>query len=218
MTNTALNPNWPNAPDPDYTFVFSNFETPTNTGLTYYGQRLRAFVVPPATGAYTFWIASDNTSELFLSRDELPSDATPIAWVNTATSPRQWTLETNQQSAPITLQAGVRYYLEAIMQHTAGIDNLAVRWQLPDGTFEEPLTVFSAAGTRLVPCDGLDTPPGIYVQPTNVTAPDGGSAAFVLLATNRAPMAYQWYLQRHQSWSHRHQPRICPEQRQSQRQ
>jgi len=193
LTNTTLNPNWPNAPDPDDTFVLSNFETPTNTGMTCYGQRLRTFVVPPATGAYTFWIASDNTSELFLSGDELPSDVIPIAWVTTATNPRQWTLETNQQSAPVTLQAGLRYYLEAIMQYTAGVDNLAVRWQLPNGTFEEPLTVFSAAGTHLVPCDGLDTPPGIYVQPTNVTAPDGGSAAFVLLATNRAPMAYQWY-------------------------
>ena len=32
------------------------------------------------------------------------------------------------------------------------------------------------------------------MQPANVTAPDGGSAAFVLLATNRAPMTYQWYL------------------------
>ena len=175
LTNTTLNPNWPNAPDPDDTFVLSNFETPTNTGMTCYGQRLRTFVVPPATGAYTFWIASDNTSELFLSGDELPSDAIPIAWVTTATNPRQWTLETNQQSAPVTLQAGLRYYLEAIMQYTAGIDNLAVRWQLPNGTFEEPLTVFSTAGTHLVPCDGVDTPPGIYVQPTNMTAPDGAA-------------------------------------------
>jgi hypothetical protein len=194
LTNTTLNPNWPNGPDPGFTFVFSNFETPTNTGMTYYGQRLRTFVVPPATGAYTFWIASDNTSELFLSRDELPSEAVPIAWVTTATNPRQWTLETNQQSAPVMLQAGVRYYLEAIMQHTAGVDDLAVRWQLPNGAFEEPLTAFSSAGTHLVPCDGLDTPPGIYLQPANAVAPDGGSAEFVVLATNRAPLAYQWYL------------------------
>jgi len=194
LTNTTLNPNWPNAPDAGYSYVLSNFETPTNTGMTYYGQRLRTFVVPPATGAYTFWIASDNTSALFLSRDESPSDAVPIAWVTGETNPRQWTLETNQQSTPVTLQAGLRYYLEAIMQHTTGIDNLAVRWQLPDGTFEGPMTELGTAGTRLVPCDGIDTPPGIYVQPANVTAPDGGSAAFGLLATNRAPLAYQWYL------------------------
>ena len=194
LTNTTLNPAWPNAPNQDYTFVFPNFETPTNTGMTYYGQRLRTFIVPPATGSYTFWIASDNTSELFLSSDELPSHASPVAWVSTATNPRQWTLETNQQSAPMTLQAGIRYYLEAIMQHSTGPDNLAVGWQLPSGDFEEPLTGFGTAGTRLVPCDGLDTPPGIYLQPTNMTAPDGGSAAFVLLATNRAPLAYQWYL------------------------
>ncbi|MGO8929000.1 MAG: lamin tail domain-containing protein [Limisphaerales bacterium] len=194
LTNTALNPNWPNAPDPEYTLVLPTFETPTNTGLTCYGQRLRTFVVPPATGSYTFWIASDNTSELFLSSDELPSHESPVAWVSTATDPRQWTLETNQQSAPILLQAGVRYYLEALMQYTGGIDNLAVRWQLPNGAMEEPLNAYGTSGTRLVPCNGLDTFPGIYLQPTNFTAPDGGSAAFVLLATNSAPLTYQWYL------------------------
>jgi hypothetical protein len=215
LTNTTLNPNWPNAPDPGYTDIFSSFETPTNTGMTYYGQRLRTFVVPPATGAYTFWIASDNTSELFLSRDEMASDAIPIAWVATATNPRQWTLETNQQSAPVTLQAGLRYYLEAIMQHTIGNDNLAVRWQLPNGTFEEPLSAFSSAGAHLIPCDGLDTLPGIYVQPTSVSARDGGSAEFVLLATNRAPLAYQWCVN---GTSLGHQPRLRTEQRQSQRQ
>jgi hypothetical protein len=192
LTNSSLNPNWPDNPDPNFSDILTDFETQTNTGMTYYGQRLRAFVVPPTNGVYTLAIASDDTSELLLSPDEEPARATPIAWVATSTNPRQWTKETNQQSAPITLQAGRRYYLEALMQQGTGPDNLAVRWQLPNGTFEEPLSAMSAAGTRLVPYRGIDTPPGINVQPTDLTVWDGRDAVFSLLVTNQSAIAYQW--------------------------
>src|SRR6266481_2808597 len=69
LTNTSLNPNWPNNPNPAYTTVFTNFETETNL-LDGYGQRLRGFIVPPLTGFYVFWIASDASSSLFLSSSE----------------------------------------------------------------------------------------------------------------------------------------------------
>jgi hypothetical protein len=156
LTNTSYNPSWPNNSNAGYTTIYTAFETETNTGLTYYGQRLRTFVVPPLTGPYAFWVASDDTSELWLSSDEEPANAQRIAWVSTFTAPRQWTKETNQQSAPITLQAGRRYYLEAVMQQGTGNDNLAVRWQLPTGSFEEPLSAISSAGTWLIPFIGTD--------------------------------------------------------------
>ena len=120
LTNSAFNPRWPDNPDPDFTDTFYAFETETNTGLLNYGQRLRCFVVPPATGPYRFWIASDNTSELYLSSDENPAGKTRIAWVSTAVAAREWTREPNQQSAPTTLEGGHRYYLEALMQQSAG--------------------------------------------------------------------------------------------------
>ncbi|MHC2993445.1 hypothetical protein OB13_18385, partial [Pontibacter sp. HJ8] len=49
-----------------------------------------------------------------------------------------------QQSAKITLEAGKRYYIEALMKEENGGDNLAVGWQLPDGSLERPI-----AGNRL---------------------------------------------------------------------
>ena len=192
LTNTTLNPNWPDNPDPDFSEILSDFETQTNTGMIYYGQRLRTFVIPPLTGEYVFSIASDDTSALFLSGDETPAGLTPIAGVNLATNPREWTRETNQQSAPISLQSGHRYYLEALMQQGTGNDNLAVRWRLPDGTYEEPLRTPSPAGTLLIPCRGVEAPPGIYLQPTNLTVFDGRDAVFSLLVTNQSPVAYQW--------------------------
>src|SRR3982751_6445025 len=50
LTNTSLNPNWPDNPNPSYTKVFDNFETEADSGLSNYGERLRTFVVPPTNG------------------------------------------------------------------------------------------------------------------------------------------------------------------------
>lgn len=194
LTNTTYNPNWPNSPNPAYTRVYTNFEADANTGMNDYGQRMRAFVVPPTDGNYTFWVASDDNSDLFLSTDESPLNKHLIAWVATWTASREWTKEPNQQSAPVPLQGGRRYYLEAIMQQGTGGDNLAVRWQIPDGTFEEPLPSFSPAGTRLIPCNGIDTQPGIFQQTTNVTAVEGTTATFSVLVTNGAGVSYAWQL------------------------
>lgn len=194
LTNTANNSNWPNNPSAAYTHVFTNFETELNTGMNYYGQRLRAFVVPPMNGYYTFWIASDDTSLLLLSTNENSANEKPIASVTSYTTWRDFTAEANQQSVPIYLQGGQRYYLEALMQQGTGGDNLTVQWELPNGTIELPLTTPSAAGTLLIPFTGLTNTPGIYLQPTNMTITEEGNVTFSLLVTNQSNVNYQWIL------------------------
>jgi hypothetical protein len=193
LTNTTYNPNWPAYPNPSYTSFFTNFETEINSGKTYYGQRVRAFVVPPTNGSYTFWIASDDSSNLFLSSDENPTNKTLIAYITAWTGSESWTTYPSQQSAPVNLLGGVRYYLEALMQQGGGGDNLAVRWQLPNGAYEQPLSSQSPAGSWLVPFTGLTTAPGIYLQPVNTSAVENQNAAFSLVATNPAPVTYQWF-------------------------
>ena len=195
LTNTTYNPNWPANPVAAYTQVLPGYETPVNTGMNYYGQRLRAFVVPPTNGTYTFWIASDDNSLLLLSTNENPANEIPIASVASWTAWRNFTSESTQQSAPVYLQGGQRYYLEALYQQGNGGDNLTVQWQLPNGTIELPLATGSAADTLLVPFTGLTNKPGIYVQPaTNATAIENSSVTFSLLATNQAAVSYQWRL------------------------
>jgi regulation of enolase protein 1 (concanavalin A-like superfamily) len=193
LTNTTDNPNWPNNPAASYTHIFTNFETEINTGMNYFGQRLRTFVVPPTNGAYTFWIASDDTSQLYLSTNENPAGMAPIASNTAWTGSEQWTEYASQQSAPISLQGGCRYYLEAQMQQGTGGENLSVRWQLPNGTFEQPMAAVSGAGTLLIPCNGVDTEPAIFTQSSNETVVENLTAVFSVLVTNQSPSAYQWF-------------------------
>ena len=195
LTNTVNNPNWPDNPNPAYTTNFTTFEAESNTSMNNYGQRMRTLVVPPEDGDYIFWIASDDASQLFVSTDENPANMAMVASVNSWTGSREWAKEPNQRSAPIHFQSGRRYYVEARMQQGGGGDNLAVRWQLPDATIEEPLATLSGAGTRLIPFTGLTNTPGIYLQPAASTAGvENGNATFSLLVTNQANVRYQWRL------------------------
>lgn len=115
---------------PDTTTVMQSFEIPTNTADSY-GVRLRGYVTPPASGDYTFWIASDDEGQLLLSDSEDPSAAALIANVPGWSSSRQWDKFSQQQSQVISLVAGKPYYIEALMKEGGGGDNLAVAWAGP---------------------------------------------------------------------------------------
>lgn len=185
VSDLTNHPSFPNNPS-STNYLVDVFEAPTDI-LENYGQRVRGYVVAPQTGNYTFWIASDDGSTLFLSSDEQPVNRREIASVSSWTSSREWSKEPNQQSSAIPLSAGRRYYIEALMKEGGGGDNLAVRWQLPDGTVEEPIP-----GTRLIPFGVSFTPPIIKTQPTNVTAMEGTTASFRVEVNNLDPIAYQW--------------------------
>ena len=142
------------------------FESPINVGDNY-GSRIQGYICVPATGDYTFWIASDDYSELWLSSDENPANKIKIASVTGATRSREWTKYASQQSVAISLQGGRRYYIEALHKENKGGDNLAVGWQLPDGTQERPIP-----GTRLIPfqASGNNNPV------VSITSPEDGQS------------------------------------------
>ncbi|MCI4671618.1 MAG: T9SS type A sorting domain-containing protein [Bacteroidia bacterium] len=118
--------------------ALTEIETPTNVADNY-GGRIRGYIFPPQTGTYNFWIASDDQGELFISIDDDPANKVSIANVPGWTSSRQWAKYPDDQQGSVSLVAGQRYYFEARFKEGGGGDNLAVRWQLPDGTFEEPI-------------------------------------------------------------------------------
>jgi hypothetical protein len=147
---------------PTSTRLLSLFEGPINNGDNY-ASRIRGYICPPVSGNYVFWIASDNNSALYLSTSDDPNTKVKIAQQDLNTSSRQWTKYANQKSQPISLIAGHSYYIEALHREGSQSDNLAVGWQLPDGTLERPIP-----GNRLSP---FQVGSALALKPNSYTVP-----------------------------------------------
>lgn len=130
VSDLTGNPAYPNSPTGSS--VYTSFDGPHGfDDYINYGERWRGYLCPPSSGAYTFWIASDDASQLFLSTNSNPTNKTQIAYTNSWTSYLQWTKYASQQSAAITLSAGQPYYIEALHKQGDGGYNLSVAWQGP---------------------------------------------------------------------------------------
>ncbi len=154
--------------NPAYDHHLENFEEPATSDVNY-GARIHGYICPPVSGNYTFWIASNDHSELWLSTDDDPSHKVMIAHISGATNPRQWDKFPTQKSVPITLMRGQRYYILALHKQGVGTSNLAVGWQLPSGTMERPIP-----GSRLSPAsrEGNTNPL------VTITSPASGESFF----------------------------------------
>jgi hypothetical protein len=126
--------------NPDGSLWLDTFEVPRSKPaelsvlVDSYGARLRGYLYPPADGDYTFWITSDNGSEFLLSTDDDPANATAMCQVPEGnwSGAREWDkFPTDQQSQPVTLQAGQNYYVEAIYKEGSGGDGVAIAWAGP---------------------------------------------------------------------------------------
>ncbi|MFM2293596.1 MAG: hypothetical protein RLZZ350_9, partial [Verrucomicrobiota bacterium] len=108
------------------------FESPPNRGINY-ATRMRGFLHPPTTGKYTFWIASDNSSELWLSQSSDPAAAKRIAYIEADkfSKPREWARLPTQKSEKIFLEADKSYFIEAVYEQSSGYEHLAVAWEGP---------------------------------------------------------------------------------------
>ncbi len=153
---------------PTSTSQLTIFEGPSHVANN--GSRIHGYICPPQTGNYIFWIASDNSSELWLSTNDQPSNKIKIASVTGNTRVREWNKFPSQMSAPISLTAGVKYYIETLHKENSEGDNLAVGWQMPNGVQERPIP-----GSRLSP---FTTVPGgiTYTPNTFAVIGDYGSS------------------------------------------
>lgn len=127
---TALtgNINYPN--NPSSKTLISSMEAVPGQGENY-GARIAGYIIAPATGSYTFWIASDDYGELWLSTNDQPANKKKIAYHTSYTNSRQWNKFPTQKSVAINLVKGQKYFIEALMKEATGGDNLAVAWQKP---------------------------------------------------------------------------------------
>jgi len=130
VVDLVSSPRFPHKPDQADTI--QEFANPSSFGENY-GLRVTGLIVPPRTGEYVFYVCSDDASELYLSTNEFPDNKRRIASVSSYYErARMWTeLEPTGISAPVHLQAGKYYYIEALMKEGIGGDHFSVAWQLP---------------------------------------------------------------------------------------
>jgi hypothetical protein len=86
-----------------------------------YVERLTAFFVPPYNANYTFYITSDDASDLFLSTDFSEANARLVAQETSFNTLDNsfWRDPSIQRSAPIPLLAGRKYWFR--IRHIQGI-------------------------------------------------------------------------------------------------
>ena len=163
VTNLTSNPNYPNSPSTSGTYTI--FEIPENSGNNF-GMKVYGYICPPATGNYIFWIASDESAELWLSTTISPANKVRIAYNTSATKSRQWTKSATQKSVAISLLAGQKYYIEVLMKEGTGSDNLSVAWTKPGQNISAPGEVIP--GTYLSVNNSMDSQPP--TAPSNLAA------------------------------------------------
>src|ERR1051325_709115 len=149
LTNlTVADPNFPASPDFPYATTSGLQDSPTQTGS--FGTWARGFLEAPQTGSYTFWIASDDDGQFSLSTDATEAHLTAICTNSGAVGQFQYNVKPAQQSAPISLVAGQKYYFEMLHSQGVGGEHCEVSWRLPDGTSEN---VISSNHLWVVPVD-----------------------------------------------------------------
>jgi len=178
---------------PDIHNILFTFSTPANQGDNF-GERVSAIFVPKVTTNYTFFVTTDDDSDLFLSTDATPANKRMIAQEVDWSGPLTWLSNgggtggnqlpqkrsdqwNNGATVPfangIPLVAGTPYYIEVAHHEGGGGDNVDVTFKYvgePDPTDGTPSRI---TPTTLGPyVQGLN---GGYVVITN--QPQGGTVA-----------------------------------------
>ncbi len=122
ITGTAVSDLTSDANYPDNSTgreLITKLQGPTNWADNY-GTSIRGYVIPPADGNYTFWIAGADSGELWLGTNSNPASTALIAYT-----------PGNPQSSPKLLASGQKYYVEVLHKAGIGNDNISVSWQGP---------------------------------------------------------------------------------------
>ncbi|XP_073235542.1 uncharacterized protein [Porites lutea] len=136
--------------NPNVVYILRQFDAPFDFH-TFYGQRLTAYLQVSESGNYTFFVACDDTCELWLRTekeehvekmaDNEASGKLLLIKLDYWTDRNQWNKFPSQQtSKEIWLSKCQSYSLELLMRQFGGKDGASVGMKLPNGTFIGPIT------------------------------------------------------------------------------
>lgn len=179
-----------------------NAETAANI-LDNYGSWVRGYLTAPETGTYTFWLASDDEGQFYMNTDPTdplnPAKTNLICWVPGYSGNREWTKYPQQQSAPVSLEAGKTYYVEILHKEGTGNDYIVLGWQTPSGALERPMPAWHFQPMRdtnplwLDPDVEVVLGPVVPRQAGDPSVYDGMNVVVYANVNLAQPVTYQWF-------------------------
>lgn len=173
--------NDPKFPDsPDMVSYPDSMENIENTAII--GYQMAGYLHPMQSGIYTFYISGNNTStRLLLSPDADPATKTELLLGGT-TGVRNF----SAPSTEVLLEAGQKYYIEALGKRVWGGGSFHVGWQYE--TWAEPQLITGENLSSLAPSG----PVSITTAPVATTTSVGGTVTLNVEAAGTPPYSYQW--------------------------
>ena len=120
------NANFPDSPDS--VGAFPDLQATSDDGDDF-GRRIRGFIHAPTTGPYVFYVAADQSSELWISNSTDESQTELAVATQVPTEANDW--EDAAKSGIVYLAAGQKYYFELLHKESSGPDHISVGWQQP---------------------------------------------------------------------------------------
>ncbi len=140
ITNHSSYPN-----NPSNTFHLTKLEK--NGIHAKRGLVISGFIIPPTTGKYDFYFASDDNGRFFLSSDCDPANKSLIAQVTPQcgwTHYKQWNKCPEQKKLNVNLVKDKPYYFEVFVKNGGGAGHFAVGWKKPGSN-----SIVSISGNQL---------------------------------------------------------------------
>jgi len=159
---------------PSRRLLFTSADTPEWEYGGNYGSVSQGLILAPETGSYIFHVASDDQSELFLSKDETPAKLALICQVTSWSLHLDWagasmgmpdTSPVNgNRSNPISLVQGQKYFFRDFHVEGTGGDGISIGWELPSSHG----TISVIPGTNLMALVNTDVAavPALSISPT----------------------------------------------------
>lgn len=196
------------ASTPDSVLWMNSFDSRSvlpDTSHELYGARITGFIIPTETANYDFFLSSDDASQLYLSTDASTAN---LALIAEETGCCHGFLEPGAPTTtatPITLQAGQKYAVEALLKEGGGGDFIQVAWRkTTDTTPAASLTPIP--GAYLAAYTGPGSALSITVPPHSLTVGENASATFTvgftstnvppagrIIGTMGNPVSITWY-------------------------
>lgn len=197
-SNLTSNINYPYSPTTTSTLT-GTLNQVQNTGNDY-GTKVSGILCAPQTGNYTFSVSGDDSTELYLSTDEYPSNGVLIA--NTAgswTNYQQWDSKSSQESIPIYLVANRKYSFVLLHKEGGGGDHFSAGWKLPNGTLERPMPLTNFSIPSAVPTNNCEIVPTVKINGATAVATSfaelgtGASISLEPKATSSGANGWSWF-------------------------